>query len=335
MIVFGICSNGVVNSLRNKMKYIIALLFVVNNAFAWEPTKPIMVTVGFTPGSGNELAFRKSSTIVHKNTGANFIIENKPGADTVVAMNHLMVEPADGYSISVPSQMSTYVTNDVWEKGVKKFNYDSFTDVMTIGKSPLVLVASSKSKIDTPMEFLKYTHSGKKINIAVGTGAHRAAYEFIANKMNFTEDVQYIKFNGPLPAVTSVAQFDGTGTEFGIMPITVAKPLIDAGKVKPIAFTGSHKISQYKDVPLLIELIPNINIYAAWFIALPPNTDPQIVSWYRTQFKKALLSQEYQDWASTNFIVTDAREYNEEGIKQNREMLRKNFLPVLNKIESN
>lgn len=318
------------------MKHIIfsiALLFSTLS-YAWEPAKPIIVTIGFAPGSGNELAFRKVSEIVQENTGANFVIENKPGADTVIAMNHLMLAPADGYNISVPSQMSTYVTNDVWEKNVKKYNYDSFTDVITIGKSPLVLVASSRSKVNTPMEFLKYTHSGKAVNIAIGTGAHRAAYEFISNKMNFTSDVQFIKFNGPQPALTSVAQFDGAGTEFGIMPITVAKPLIEAGKVKPIGFTGSHRLSQYKDVPLLIDLIPNINVYAAWYIALPPNTDAQIVSWYRSQFKKALTSKEYQDWAFANLVVIEPAEFSETGIKENRENLRKHFLPILEKIES-
>lgn len=318
-----------------KKIFIIFSLLISSVTYAWQPTKPINVSVGFAPGSGNELAFRKVSEIVQKNTGVQFIIDNKPGADTVISMNQLFSAPADGYHISVPSQMSTYVTNDVWEKNVKKFNYDSFTDVITIGKSPLVLVASSKSKVDTPVEFLKYAHSGKQINVAIGTGAHRAAYEFIANKMNFTKDVQFIKFNGPQPAVTSVAQFDGLGTEFGIMPITVAKPLIDAGKVKAIAFTGEHKLTQYKDVPLLIDLIPNINVYAAWFIALPPNADKQIISWYRNEFKKALTTAEYQEWASTNLVIVDTREFTESGIKTNRENLRKNFLPVLEKIESN
>lgn len=317
------------------MKHIIIIFSLLFStlSYAWEPTKPIIVTIGFAPGSGNENAFRKVSEIIHKNTGVNFVVENKPGADTIIAMNHLMTLPADGYNISVPSQMSTYVTNDIWEKNIKKFNYDSFTDVITIGKSPLVLVASSKSKVNTPMEFLKFTHSGKAINIAIGTGAHRAAYEIIAHKLNFTSDVQFIKFNGPLPALTSVAQFDGAGTEFGIMPITVARPLIDAGKVKPIAFTGSHKLSQYKEVPLLQDLIPNIDVYAAWFIALPPKTDAEIVSWYRTQFKKALLSKEYQEWATTNLVIIDAKEFTENGIKENRESLRKHFLPILEKIE--
>lgn len=317
-----------------KVLFFVILLYSTLS-LAWQPSKPIVTTIGFAPGSGNEMAFRKASEIVQKNTGAKFIIEYKPGADTVIAMNHLFVEPNDGYNISVPSQMSTYVTNDVWEKNVKKFNYDSFKDVITIGKSPLVLVASTKSKVNDPMEFLRYTHSGKQINIAVGTGAHRAAYEFISDKLHFTKDVQFIRFNGPQPAITSVAQYTNDGTEFAIVPITVANPLILAGKVKPIGFTGEHKINNYPDVPLLKDVIPNINVYAAWFIALPPNTDEEIVSWYRNQFKKALLSKEYQEWASANYVIIEPKEFTEQGIKNNRELLRKNFLPVLERITTN
>lgn len=319
-----------------KLLFFMILLYSTMS-FAWQPTKPVVVTIGFAPGSGNEMAFRKASDIVQRNTGVKFIIEHKPGADTVIAMNQLFVESTDGHVISVPSQMSTYVTNDVWEKNIKKFNYDSFKDVITIGKSPLVLVASVKSKVNTPIEFLRYTHSGKKVNIAVGTGAHRAAYEFISDKLHFTKDVQFIRFNGPQPAVISVAQFDDAtgGTEFAIIPITVANPLISAGKIKPIGFTGEHKINSYPDIALLKDLIPNINVYAAWFIALPPKTNDEIVSWYRMQFKKALMSKEYQEWASANYVIVDQREFTEQGIKNNREMLRKNFLTVLEKLETN
>lgn len=317
------------------MKYlIIALLFVINSAFAWEPTKPITVTIGFAPGSGNEIAFRKVSSIVQKQTGANFIIENKPGADTVIAMNQFVMASPDGYSISVPSQMSTYVTNDVWEKSVKKFKYDSFSDVITIGKSPLVLIASVNSKVNTPKEFILYCHSGKLVNIAVGSGAHRAAYDFISDKLHFTSEVQPIKFNGPLPAATSVASYNKDGTEFGIVPISVARALIDANKVKPIGMTGEYIIPGYENVPLLNSLIPDINIYAAWYISLPPNTNKEIVSWYRNQFKKALLSKEYNDWAKVNLVFVEKKEFTDSGIAKNREYVRNQFLPILESIES-
>ena len=68
--------------------------------------------------------------------------------------------------------MSSYVTNDIWEKNIKKYNYDSFVDVLTMGKSPLVLVASPKSDVNTPEQFIRLIRtSTSPINVAVGGGA--------------------------------------------------------------------------------------------------------------------------------------------------------------------
>jgi tripartite-type tricarboxylate transporter receptor subunit TctC len=104
--------------------------------------------------------------------------------------------------------------------------------------------------------------------------------------------VKTIKFNGPLPAVTSVAAGDVGGTEFGIMPIAVAKGLIEAGKVKPIGFTGERIMPQFPKVPLLNKVALGINVYAAWTLALPPNTPKEIVDWYEKTFAAAAMTEE-------------------------------------------
>jgi tripartite-type tricarboxylate transporter receptor subunit TctC len=148
-----LCSNQlyiIIFSQGTKMKRIIAaiLLTILANgsALAWEPTKPITVVIGNPTGAGNELAFRKLASIVEKqNPKVTFIIQNQPGADSVIAMNSFVKANPDGYAIALPSHMSTFVTNDVWQKSIMKFRYDEFTPVMTIGKSPLVLVAMPKA----------------------------------------------------------------------------------------------------------------------------------------------------------------------------------------------
>jgi tripartite-type tricarboxylate transporter receptor subunit TctC len=71
-------------------KIIIGLLLatIAMVAYAWEPTRPINVLIGFAPGSGNEIGFRGVGSILEKsNPKINFVIENKPGADGVVDMN--------------------------------------------------------------------------------------------------------------------------------------------------------------------------------------------------------------------------------------------------------
>ena len=277
-------------------------------AVAWEPTKPVTVYVGNTPGAGNEIAFRKLAELVQRNNPKFvYVVQNIPGADSVIAQNRFLDAAPDGYTANLPSHMSTYVTNDIWQKDIKKFKYNDFTDVLTMGKSPLVLVASPRSMINTPEDFITLISTTKKpISIAVGGGAHRTAFEYLMYRGQGNKDlVRPIRFNGPLPTVTSVAAFDGkSGTEFGIMPIAVAKPLLDAGRVKAIGFTGNRKMDQYPKIPLLNTVAPGINVYAAWSLQLPPNTPADIVDWYQHEFAKAVRSAEYKEWMENQVVTT-------------------------------
>jgi tripartite-type tricarboxylate transporter receptor subunit TctC len=317
-------------------KFLIALLLVPVMAVAWEPVRPVTVVIGNTPGAGNEMAFRKLAEIVQKrNPNFVYVVQNIPGADSVIANNKFLEAPNDGYTINLPSHMSSYVTNDIWEKNLKKYNYDSFIDVLTMGKSPLVLVASVKSGIETPQDFVKYIQSGRNINVAIGGGAHRTAFEYLMDRARGNKDaVRSIKFNGPVPALQSVGQWDGkTGTEFGIMPIAVAKSLIDAGKVKPIGFTGTRRMPQFPAVPLLNTVAPGINVYAAWSIQLPPGTPKDISEWYQQQFSSAIRSAEYREYTDANVIFYAEDELTPAGLKRHMEELRAAFIPVLSRID--
>ena len=306
-------------------------------AQAWEPARPVTVIVGNTPGAGNELAFRKLAEIVQQtNPKFVYVVNNIPGADSVIAQNKFLTEPADGYTVNLPSHMSTYVTNDIWEKKIKKFQYNDFTEVLTMGKSPLVLVAGTKSSVNTPQEFVKLINTTTKpISVAVGGGAHRTAFEYLMEKGHGNRDmVKPIKFNGPAPAVASVAQYDGTiGTEFGIMPIAVAKPLVDAGRVRAIGFTGTRKMPQFPNVPLLRDVAPGIRVYAAWSLELPKGTPQEVVDWYQQKFSAAVRSKEYAEWMESNVVFYEESELTTKGLNQTMEELRATFLPVLEKLD--
>lgn len=319
-------------------KLLLAALLVPAMAFAWEPSRPVTVVVGNTPGAGNEIAFRKLAEIVQKsNPKFVYVVQNIPGADSVIANNKVLEAANDGYTINLPSHMSSYVTNDIWEKNIKKYNYDSFVDVLTMGKSPLVLVAHPSSSVNTPQDFVKLiSTTTKPINVATGGGAHRTAYEFLIEKGKGNRElVKPIKFHGPMPAVISVASFQPgkDGTEFGILPIAVAKPLVDGGRVKPIGFTGTQRMSQFPSVPLLRDVAPGINVYAAWSIQLPPGTDREIVTWYQRAFSAAVRSREYAEWREGQVVFYVEDELTPEGLKKHMDELRTAFIPVLSRID--
>ena len=319
------------------MKRLLLLLFMLPvMALAWEPTRPVIVVIGNAPGAGNEIAFRKLSQIVNRtNKKLTFVVENRPGADSVIAMNHMMTVTPDGHTIAAFNHMSQYVTQDIWQRNVKRYEYNSFEDVLTIGKSPLVLVAMSTSAVNTPDEFATLLRTTQHpVFVAVGSGAHRITLEYLMMKTGGNKNlVKHIAFNGPAQALNSVA--GAQGTEFGILPLAVARPLIEAGRVRAIGITGDRKVAQMPNIPLLRKIAPGINVFAAWNIVLPPRTERVIVDYYADLFARAINTAEYQEWMDQNLVFVDSRELDPDGLRQHAQELRRTFLPLANQINPN
>ena len=239
----------------------------------------------------------------------------------------------DGYTIAIPSYMSTFVTNDIWQKNAKKFEYNSFTNVLGMGKSPLCIVANPTSKINTVSELIEYVrNTNKPITFATGGGAHRMTFEYLMYKAQGNRDlIKYAPHQGPLQALTSVAS--STGMEFGIMPVTIAKPLIDAGKVKLIGITGEHKIAYYPKAEPIKVGGSYIDVFAAWAMILPPNTPKDIVEWYQKMFIPALRSKEIKSYYDDNLIFLDEKELSPEGFSRGIEQLRATWIPLSQRVD--
>jgi tripartite-type tricarboxylate transporter receptor subunit TctC len=308
---------------------ILMLLMICTSALAWEPTKPITVIIGNQPGSGNEIGFRAISAVVNKtNPDVTFVIELKPGGDSVVAMNYMNEAKPDGYTVAIPSYMSTFVTNDIWQKDIKKFQYNSFTNIMGMGKSPLCIVTNPNSKINSINELAELVRTtDKPITFAVGGGAHRMTFEYFMLKAKGNKkQVKFTQYPGPLQAVTAVAS--NAGIEFGIMPISVALPLVQADKVKVLGITGDRKLARLPNVEPIRVGGSYIDVFAAWAMVLPPNTPPEIVEWYRKTFAPALNSNEVKRYYEENLIFVDEKELNPEGFIKGIEKLRGVWIPL-------
>ena len=312
------------------VKRLIASLLVVatTSVLAWEPTKPIQVTVGFAPGSGNELSFRGVSSLIEKaNPKINFIIENRPGADGVVAMNDFVTKPNDGYHVYIPSHQGIWVTAEFFNAQAKRYSLDDFEYVVSIAKSPLAVIAWSGSATNTVPELLdRVKNTDKPITFAAGSGAHKLAFSYMTSKVKVNTDlVQTVGYKGPNQAGQDVA---GGHVEFGIIPAAVAATFVKSGKVKIIGLCSEKPVAGI-DAPLMNKWIPGMNVYAAWGIILPKGTDPQIQKWYVDNFAKVIKSQEAKQFFDNNYMFFDERELTPNGFKNSMMQLRTQWVPIL------
>jgi tripartite-type tricarboxylate transporter receptor subunit TctC len=315
-----------------KVVKFLALALLSFSAHAWEPTKPVTAVVGFAPGSGNELSFRGFSSLIEKaNPKINFIVENRPGGDGTVGMNHFVKLPNDGYHIYVASHQGIWVTADYANPEIKKYTLDDFEYGLTLAKSPLAIIAHESSPTNTPKEFVdRMKNTTTPISIAAGSGAHKLAYEYMMYNIKGNKSlIKTIPYKGPAQAGNDVA---GGHLEFGIIPVAVANVLVKSGKVKIIALTSEYKLEGLKDVPLMKDYVPGMNVYAAWGIIFPKGTNQNIIDWYVTMFRNAINSAEGRQFIKDNLMFAEIKEQTPAGFKASMIALRKQWIPIINEV---
>ncbi len=313
----------------------VLLSCVASTSFAFTPPKQVQVTVGFAPGSGNEVSFRGIAAIVEKNNpNINFIITNRPGADEVIAINHFGQQAKDGSQLYVPSQQGVFTVIESWYPDQLKVNPLDLELVTTIAKSPLAIIANVNSKTNTPKELLERVRTTKEnINFAIGAGAHRLLFEYMMDRGKGNSDkVQSVLYKGPAQAASDVA---GGQTEFGIMPVAVSYPLYKAGKIKYIGLASDYKLTGLPEAPLLKEAIPGLVIYGAWMIALPPGTPKEVVKYYQDLFVTAIRSPEAKQFFDQNLMIAIPEEQSPEGAKKFIMSIRETWMPYAKKIKPN
>lgn len=313
------------------IKFLVLMLLSMS-AHAWEPTKPVTTVIGFAPGSGNELSFRGFSSLIEKaNPKINFIVENRPGGDGTIGMNHFIKQPNDGHHIYIASHQGIWVTADYANPENKKYTLDDLEYGLTLAKSPLAIIANEKSPTNTPKEFMdRMKNPSGPINIAAGSGAHKLAYEYMMHNIKGDRNlIKTVPYKGPAQAGQDVA---GGHLEFGIIPVAVANVLVKSGKVKIIALTSEYRLEGLKDVPLMKDHVPGMNVYAAWGIIFPKGTNQEIIDWYVTVFRNAINSAEGKQFIKDNLMFAEIKEQTPAGFKSSMMSLRKQWIPIIDEV---
>jgi len=214
------------------------------------PAHPIKIIAPVQPGGGVDLVARTIGERITKALGQPVIVENQSGGGGIVGSQLTARAAPDGYTLMV-GYVGTHGTNPA----VRQLPYDAvkdFTPIAMVAGTPNVLVVSPELPVKTLAEFIAYAKANKgKLSYGSsgqGTLTHLAMEQLkVANDL----DMQHVAYRGIGPAIMDVL----AGQTQAMFPgLAAALPHIKAGKMRPLAITGTKRDRLLPDVPTFDEL---------------------------------------------------------------------------------
>jgi tripartite-type tricarboxylate transporter receptor subunit TctC len=240
-------------------------------AHAW-PTKPVRIVVAYPPGGGIDVLARQLADKLTPAWGQPVVVENKPGANTIVATDAVAKSAADGHTILLTTDATFSINPHLYAR----LPYDAQRDFMPVTMLVLLhqlLVAHPSLQANTLEELIKLakTKPGSINYASYGSGSQpHLAGEMLKNKAGI--DLVHVPYKGISLAVPAVMAGEVQLTFAGIA--TSMGPL-KSGRIKPIAIGGAKRSALLPQVPTFSELgYPDVETHA-WFGFFLPAGSPR------------------------------------------------------------
>jgi tripartite-type tricarboxylate transporter receptor subunit TctC len=247
---------------------ILALVFLPGLSQAEDsyPSRPIRLIVGFAAGSSGDVAARIVSNKLGQILGQPVIVENRPGASSMIATDYVARAPKDGYTLLLATIAATINTTLMPNKGAN-FQTD-LAPLVLIGSIPNILVVTPTLGVDNVKELIALAKARPDALLygasGVGSGPHMATQLF--------EQMAGIKMRGVLYPGSAQTVTDLIAGRIQVMfaPSPTVVGLIGQGNVKPLASTEAKRARIAPDLPTISETeLPGYNT-GVWFGLLAP-----------------------------------------------------------------
>ena len=235
------------------------------------PDRQVTFIVPFAPGGGTDTLARLLADRLQQRLGKPFVVENRPGAGTVLATNFVAKSAPDGYTIMM--SVSSLAIDETLYKSLPYDPVKDFSLVALIATVPFVLVVNPALPVYDVADLINLA---KKRPLSYGSGGigafHHLAAALFANMAGIK--MQHVPYRGTAPALNDLL---GGYIQLMFSDLGPALPLINAGKIRPLAVTTRQRIAALADVPPLAEAgVPGYNA-AAWQGVIAPSRTPQPV----------------------------------------------------------
>jgi tripartite-type tricarboxylate transporter receptor subunit TctC len=253
---------------------VVLFILACEPAVALYPDRTVKIVVPFAPGGGTDVVARTLAQEMSTDLGVSVIVENKPGAGTIVGTQAVAASKGDGYTLL----MGTFA-NAVNPSLYAKLSYDQHRDlapVALIARSFNIVVVNPKSNVNSIADLIAAAKAEPdKLSYGTygtGTSAHLAGELFkTMAKINLTT----VPYKGAAPGIT-----DLLGGQIQVMFTTVAScaALVDAGQLRALAVTSAERSPAFPNLPTISEAgVPGYSAESWYGLFAPAKTPPDII----------------------------------------------------------
>jgi tripartite-type tricarboxylate transporter receptor subunit TctC len=263
--------------LEEAMRALFAILSVIFAAIVhaqpW-PAKPVRMVIPYPAGGSIDVSGRRLAEDLGAEIGQPIVVENRAGANGIIATDVVAKAAPDGYTMLV-STLAAHAGNPA---AVKSLPYDpvkDFAPVTVINTVPLLLVVHPSFPAKSIGDIVRMAKEkpGKVTYASFGTGgmAHLAGVQL---ELRGEVKMLHVPYKGGAPALADVL---GGHVEMFFSGINSALPHVKAGRLRPIAVTGTARSKALPDIPAVAEIYPNYEAGVSPAVWLPARTPQDIV----------------------------------------------------------
>jgi tripartite-type tricarboxylate transporter receptor subunit TctC len=251
------------------------------------PERSVKIIVPFAPGGGTDLIARGLADFMAKDLGQPVIIENKPGAGTIVGTAAAASSAADGYTLVMAT--FAHAVNPSINSKLPYDTFKAFAPVALVARSFNIVVVNPKLPFKSLPDVIAYAKANPgKLNFGsfgIGTSAHLAGELF--KKMAHV-DLTHVPYKGSAPAIT-----DLLGGQIQIMFTTVASvtSYIEGGQLRALAVTSAQRSPAFVDLPTISEAgVPGYMAESWYGLYAPAGTPQGAIARLNASVEKAIRS---------------------------------------------